>query len=100
MTRHRPATALPPACCCASGTCSLSRATSRPRSARYAPHRIVLAIPADAADLPPALADKTPRAGPVAYLCLGSTCSAPIDSLDALIEQLREDDPQPQSAPA
>jgi len=66
----------------------------------YAPHRIVLAIPADAADLPPALADKTPRAGPVAYLCLGSTCSAPIDSLDALIEQLREDDPQPQSAPA
>src|SRR6516164_7962683 len=59
----------------------------------YAPHRIVLAIPADAGDLPPALADKTPRAGPVAYLCRGSTCSAPIDSLDALIEQLREDDP-------
>jgi uncharacterized protein YyaL (SSP411 family) len=66
----------------------------------YAPHRIVLAIPADAADLPPALADKTPRAGPVAYICLGSTCSAPIDSLDALVEQLREDDPQPQTAPA
>ena len=64
----------------------------------YAPHRIVLAIPADAGDLPPALADKTPRAGPVAYLCRGSTCSAPIDSLDALSEQLHEDDEPPQTA--
>ena len=59
---------------------------------RYAPHRLLLAIPADAPDLPPALADKTPRAGPVAYICRGSTCSAPLDSLDALIEQLHEDD--------
>ena len=66
----------------------------------YAPHRMVLAIPADAADLPPALADKTPRAGTVAYVCRGTTCSAPLDSLDALIEQLHEDDPQPQAAPA
>jgi uncharacterized protein YyaL (SSP411 family) len=64
----------------------------------YAPHRIVLAIPADAADLPSALADKTPRAGPVAYLCRGSTCLAPLDSLDALIEQLHEDDEPPQTA--
>ena len=55
---------------------------------RYAPHRLLLSIPAEAADLPPALADKTPRAGPVAYICRGSRCSAPIDSLDALIEQL------------
>src|SRR5215469_1507010 len=64
----------------------------------YAPHRIVLAIPADAADLPPALADKTPRAGPVAYLCRGSTCSAPLDSLEALMEQLGEDDVPSQAA--
>jgi uncharacterized protein YyaL (SSP411 family) len=64
----------------------------------YAPHRIVLAISADAADLPSSLADKTPRAGPVAYLCRGSTCSAPIDSLEALMEQLGEDDVQPQPA--
>jgi uncharacterized protein YyaL (SSP411 family) len=54
----------------------------------YAPHRLVLAIPADAADLPAALADKTPRAGTVAYICRGSTCSAPVDSLGDLIEQL------------
>src|SRR5215831_7221895 len=58
----------------------------------YSPHRIVLAIPTDAAELPAALADKTPRAGPVGYLCRGSTCSAPIDSLDALMDQLGEDD--------
>jgi uncharacterized protein len=58
----------------------------------YAPHRMVLAIPADAADLPAALADKTPRAGPVAYICRGSTCSAPLDSLDALTEQLQPAD--------
>jgi uncharacterized protein len=56
----------------------------------YAPHRLTLAIPADAADLPPALADKTPRAGPVGYVCRGSSCSAPVDSLEALIEQLGE----------
>jgi uncharacterized protein YyaL (SSP411 family) len=65
----------------------------------YAPHRIVLAIPSDASDLPPALADKTPRAGPVGYLCRGSTCSAPIDSLEVLIEQLREDDPRARADP-
>jgi uncharacterized protein YyaL (SSP411 family) len=65
----------------------------------YAPHRIVLAIPAETADLPPALADKTPRAGPVAYICRGSTCSAPIDSLEALMDQLGEDDaPRPAAA--
>ena len=51
----------------------------------YAPRRVVLAVPANAAALPPALADKAPRgAGPVAYLCRGSTCSEPLDSLDAL----------------
>jgi uncharacterized protein len=58
----------------------------------YAPHRLLLAIPADAPDLPAALADKTPRAGPVAYICRGSTCSAPLDSLETLTEQLREGD--------
>jgi uncharacterized protein len=57
----------------------------------YAPHRLLLAIPADVPDLPAALADKTPRAGPVAYLCRGNTCSAPIDSLDALLAELGAD---------
>ena len=65
----------------------------------YAPHRLVLAIPAEAVDLPPALADKTPRAFPVAYICRGSTCSAPLDSLEVLTEQLREEGAQPQPLP-
>ena len=54
----------------------------------YVPRRLTLAIPAEVSDLPPALADKTPRAGPVAYVCRGGTCSAPLDSLAALTEQL------------
>ena len=59
----------------------------------YAPHRLLLAIPSEAADLPPAIAEKTARAGTVAYVCRGTTCSAPLDSLEALLEQLREDAP-------
>ena len=61
----------------------------------YSPHRIVLAIPAEAVGLPPALADKTPRAYPVAYVCRGSSCSAALDSLSALAEHLHEDNAPP-----
>jgi uncharacterized protein YyaL (SSP411 family) len=55
----------------------------------YDPHRLVISVPADAKDLPAGLADKTPRGAAVAYVCKGSTCSAPIESLGALAEQLR-----------
>jgi uncharacterized protein len=55
----------------------------------YAPRRMVLAVPDDAEDLPPALAEKTSRGAAVAYACKGSTCSAPIDSLGGLIIKLR-----------
>jgi uncharacterized protein YyaL (SSP411 family) len=55
----------------------------------YDPHRLVISIPADARDLPAALADKTPRGAAVAYVCKGSTCSAPIESFGVLAEQLR-----------
>jgi uncharacterized protein len=55
----------------------------------YAPRRIVLAVPDDARELPPALADKTSRGDAVAYICHGSTCSAPIDSLSGLVSRLR-----------
>jgi uncharacterized protein YyaL (SSP411 family) len=61
----------------------------------YAPRRLVLAIPADAADLPPALADKAPRGDAVAYLCRGSSCSAPLNSLEALLAELRADGQPP-----
>jgi uncharacterized protein YyaL (SSP411 family) len=53
----------------------------------YAPHRLVFAIPADAADLDPALADKRAGATTRAYVCRGSTCSAPIESLGDLARQ-------------
>jgi uncharacterized protein YyaL (SSP411 family) len=60
----------------------------RALSRLYAPHRLTLAIPADATELPPALADKIPRGAAVAYVCRASTCSAPIGNLSELIQSL------------
>jgi uncharacterized protein YyaL (SSP411 family) len=54
----------------------------------WRPDVSVLAIPADAPGLPPALADKTSCSGTVAYMCRGNTCSAPMDSLPALLQAL------------
>ena len=51
----------------------------------YAPHRLVFSIPADAQDLDPALADKKAGATSRAYVCRGSTCSAPVESLADLV---------------
>jgi uncharacterized protein len=61
---------------------------SRELAPVFAPRRLVLAIPADATALPPALADKAPRAVTAAYVCRGSVCSEPLESLDALRGQL------------
>jgi len=47
----------------------------------YAPHRLVFSIPADAQGLEPALADKKPGDVTRAYVCRGTTCSAPLESL-------------------
>src|SRR6185437_1043523 len=55
----------------------------------YAPRRMVLAVAANARNLPPALADKPARDAPVAYVCKGSVCSAPQDSFSALTARLR-----------
>ena len=51
----------------------------------YAPHRMVFAIPADLAGLDAAIADKRAGAATRAYLCRGSTCSAPLESLPDLV---------------
>ena len=51
----------------------------------YAPHRLVFSIPADLQDLDAALVDKKAGAVTRAYICRGSTCSAPIESLPDLI---------------
>jgi uncharacterized protein YyaL (SSP411 family) len=52
---------------------------------RYAPRRLVLAIPANAADLPPGLAARAaPPDGCLAYVCRGTHCEAPIGELASL----------------
>ena len=63
----------------------------------YDPRRLVLGIPADAPDLPAALAGKPPPVHTAersaqsrisAYVCRGTQCGAPLQSLPALIEVL------------
>ena len=49
----------------------------------YEPHRLVFAIPNDA-DVPGLLAQRAPRKGPVAYVCEGMTCRAPLDLSDGV----------------
>ena len=51
----------------------------------YAPHRLVFSIPAELEGLDPAIADKKPGNATRAYVCRGSTCSPPVDSLADLI---------------
>jgi uncharacterized protein len=51
----------------------------------YAPHRLVFSIPADLEGLDAAVADKKPGDGTRAYVCHGSTCSAPVEALADLV---------------
>ncbi len=54
------------------------------------PRRVILAIPDDAAGLPESLAAKHPVGErPVAYVCRGHSCSAPLDSLQTLARELQ-----------
>jgi hypothetical protein len=55
----------------------------------YDPRRLVLAVPATATGLPPALSDKRPQARTVAYVCRGTTCSAPVETLGDLVRALK-----------
>lgn len=48
----------------------------------------VYPIPTDTGNLPPGLSNKPAEDGPVAYLCRGTTCSAPIRGPDALADAL------------
>jgi len=54
----------------------------------FAPRRWTLAVPADATGLPQAIASKPATEGALAYICRGTQCTAPIDSFDALLNQL------------
>jgi uncharacterized protein YyaL (SSP411 family) len=54
----------------------------------FAPSRWVLAVASDATGLPEAIATKPAGEAPVAYVCRGTQCSAPISSLAALTREL------------
>ena len=60
----------------------------RELNAVFAPRRWTLAVPADASGLPEALATKPATDRPLAYVCRGSQCTAPINSLAALGQEL------------
>ncbi|MEO8307236.1 MAG: thioredoxin domain-containing protein [Pseudomonadota bacterium] len=56
---------------------------------QFQPRAMVLAIPADATDLPASLASKAPQGEVVGYLCRGMQCEAPTSSLAVLSESLQ-----------
>ncbi len=57
--------------------------------ADYAPRRLTLAIPNSAQSLPGLLNERRGNATPVAYLCAGHHCEAPVTDFDALDKKLR-----------
>ncbi len=59
-------------------------------SAVYAPRRLVFAIPADAGNLPGALDARKPAETTIAYICRGTSCSAPVHTLKELASELSE----------
>ncbi len=67
------------------GTSATLAQWQRDLGALYHPHRLVFAIASHCSDLDPAIADKTPRGEAVAYICRGTTCSPPIDTLGELL---------------
>ena len=69
-------------------------------TAAYAPRRLVVAIPDDASDLPALLAERVPRGSPVAYVCEGHTCDAPITEFDAFHARLAASEIAPQATPS
>jgi uncharacterized protein YyaL (SSP411 family) len=55
----------------------------------YDPRRMVVAIPSDAPGLPASLAEKRSGSGTIAYVCRGTTCSAPLTTLGELVRALK-----------
>jgi uncharacterized protein YyaL (SSP411 family) len=56
--------------------------------AEYAPRRLVFAIPDTGTALPGLLGTKAVARGPVAYVCTGTVCAAPIHDVGVLRESL------------
>jgi uncharacterized protein YyaL (SSP411 family) len=57
-------------------------------NAGFNPHRTIFAIDDTQTDLPRLLAERRTADGPIAYVCRGTTCGAPIDTLEALTAEL------------
>jgi uncharacterized protein YyaL (SSP411 family) len=57
-------------------------------AAMYAPTRMIFAIPRDAAGLPRALEEKRATPVTVAYICTGTTCSAPLTDYAEIVREL------------
>ena len=56
--------------------------------AAYAPRRLLIAIPTDAENLPGALELRRPQETTVAYVCRGTSCTAPLSSLEDVAAEL------------
>jgi uncharacterized protein YyaL (SSP411 family) len=63
---------------------------SKELGAIYSPRRLIFAIPADDANLPGTLTLRESEGKTIAYICRGTSCSAPIRSLDVLAKELSE----------
>jgi uncharacterized protein YyaL (SSP411 family) len=57
-------------------------------NAGFNPHRTIFTIDDTQDDLPGLLAERRTADGPIAYVCRGTTCGAPIDTLEALTAEL------------
>ena len=66
-------------------------------TAGYAPRRLVLAIPDDESGLPALLAERAPRGSPVAYVCEGHVCDAPVTEFAAFHARLAASEIAPQA---
>jgi uncharacterized protein YyaL (SSP411 family) len=78
----------PPQVLIVRGAADAAQDWTRQIGACYAPRRMLFAIP-DSAQLPPALAEKRAMERTVAYLCSGTTCSAPLTDLPSIVRQLQ-----------
>ena len=79
---------LPPQIVILRGPADTIETWRRQLAAVYAPHRLVLAIPAGVSGLPAALESKVALPGGVAYVCRGTTCSEPLRDFAALARAL------------
>ncbi len=57
-------------------------------NAGFNPHRRIFAIDDTENDLPGLLAERRTADGPIGYVCRGTTCGAPVDTLEALTAEL------------